>query len=248
MSTRNMTCFANLIIMCNIKNGLFHHTLYTIQGFYMNYFIYFIFFPIGGDMDPIKSIWKSFISESQRPPEKDTKVVVVDTIIHELEYHIKELERIVHDKEIDDRRRNTGVDYSWLISTAPKGFEIPQLQRLELEELCYKIKPEECSRILSLFRDSLFNDPLPSHLPRIMRSCIIQVIEQRPKEETLTEWVSKRTLSLTRIRPNPKVSPSQLGDPEVPSHEETRRCYSTPALQSTTAPEFCHQGIDSLPV
>lgn len=206
------------------------------------------FFPIGGDMDPIKSIWKSFISESQRPPEKDTKVVVVDTIIHELEYHIKELERIVHDKEIDDRRRNTGVDYSWLISTAPKGFEIPQLQRLELEELCYKIKPEECSRILSLFRDSLFNDPLPSHLPRIMRSCIIQVIEQRPKEETLTEWVSKRTLSLTRIRPNPKVSPSQLRDPEVSSHEETRRCYSTPALQSTTAPEFCHQGIDSLPV
>lgn len=64
-------------------------------------------------MDPIKSIWKSFISESHRPPEKDTKVVVVDTIIHELEYHIKELERIAHDKEIDDRRRNTGVDYSW---------------------------------------------------------------------------------------------------------------------------------------
>lgn len=224
------------------------HIVYYTRVLHELFHLFYFFFPIGGDMDPIKSIWKSFISESQRPPEKDTKVVVVDTIIHELEYHIKELERIVHDKEIDDRRRNTGVDYSWLISTAPKGFEIPQLQRLELEELCYKIKPEECSRILSLFRDSLFNDPLPSHLPRIMRSCIIQVIEQRPKEETLTEWVSKRTLSLTRIRPNPKVSPSQLGDPEVPSHEETRRCYSTPALQSTTAPEFCHQGIDSLPV
>ncbi|XP_062589498.1 protein RD3-like, partial [Saccostrea cucullata] len=121
-------------------------------------------------MEPIKSLWKNFMSEGHRPPEKDSKVVVIDTIIHELEYHIKELERISHEKEVDDRRRNTGVDYSWLMSTTPKGFEIPQLQRLELEELCYKVKPDECGRILSLFRDALFNDPLPSHLPRIMRS------------------------------------------------------------------------------
>ena len=199
-------------------------------------------------MDPLKSLWKSFMSDSHRPPEKDSKVVVVDTILQELEYHIKELERLAHEKELDDRRRHTGVDYSWLISTAPKGFEIPQLQRLQLEELCYKIKPEECGRILSLFRDSIYNEPLPSHLPQIMRSCIIQIIEQRPKEDTLTDWVSKRTLSLTRIRPNPKVSPSQLGDPEAPSQEETRRCYSTPALQSTTVQELSHTGIDSLPV
>ncbi|XP_048741575.1 protein RD3-like [Ostrea edulis] len=198
-------------------------------------------------MESIKSLWKNIASDVHRPPEKDSKVVVVDTIMHELEYHIKELERVAYEKEVDDRRRHTGVDYSWLISTGPKGFEIPQLQRLELEEICYKIKPEECGRILSLFRDALFNDPLPSHLPQIMRSCIIQVIEQRPREETLSEWVTKRTLSLTRIRPNPKVSPSQLGESEIAGHEETRRCHSTPALQAARVQEF-KQGIESLPV
>lgn len=115
-------------------------------------------------MDFIKFIWKFFILESYCFLEKDIKVVVVDIIIYELEYYIKELECIVYDKEIDDRRRNIGVDYSWLISIVLKGFEILQFQRFELEELCYKIKLEECSRILSLFRDLFFNDFLLFYL------------------------------------------------------------------------------------
>ena len=37
----------------------------------------------------------------------------------------------------------------------PKNYEMPQLERLELEELTMKVSPGECGRVLSLFRDAV---------------------------------------------------------------------------------------------
>ena len=37
----------------------------------------------------------------------------------------------------------------------PKNYEMPQLERLELEELTMKVSPAECGRVLSLFRDAV---------------------------------------------------------------------------------------------
>ena len=201
-------------------------------------------------MYPLKSIWKSMVPETHKVPGRDEKTLVMDTLMSELEYHIKELEAMAREKEQNERRRATGVDYSWLISAPPKSYEIPQLERLELEELCYKVKPEETGKILSLFRDTLYNDPPPKDLPRILKSCISQIIEQRPKEETLTEWVTKRTLSLTRMRTHTRISPSHFVDPE---QQETSSQTSVDSISlkssspSDNVTEF-HHDAESLPV
>lgn len=163
--------------------------------------------------------WKSLLKpwaggDNQKPPERDAQVMVTDSLMIELEFHIKETEKISRDREQEIRRQQTGVDYSWLVTAPVKSYEIPQLKRLELEELCYQVKPEECGKVISLFRDSVLNEPSVKEMPRIMKACIQQILDQRPKEETLTEWVTKRTVSLTNIklRPQTKITPTEIED------------------------------------
>ncbi|KAK3102714.1 hypothetical protein FSP39_013367 [Pinctada imbricata] len=202
-------------------------------------------------MYPLKSIWKSLVPETQKLPNKNEKTQVVDTILSELDYHIKELDALAREKEQQERRKNTGVDYSWLISTPPKTYEIPQLERLELEELCYKVKPEESGKILSIFRDTLYNEPQTKDLPKIMKSCISQIIEQRPKEETLSDWVSKKTMSLTKLRHHTRISPSSITDPEAQETSSQTSVDSFDMKSSRTTSislQDYHGDMESLPV
>ncbi|XP_046556557.1 protein RD3-like [Haliotis rubra] len=163
-------------------------------------------------MMAFKSLWNRrwLSTDTYKPPEKDEHVMVADSLLSELEFHIRDIDKRNRDKEDEDKRRTTGVDYSWLVSVTPKTYEVPQLERLELEELCYKVSSTECGKIISLFRDAVLRERPVRELPGVMRSCVLQVIEQRPREETLSEWVTKRTMSLTslKLRPNPKVAPS----------------------------------------
>lgn len=160
-------------------------------------------------MFSLKSLWKPWSGDTTKPPERDERMMVADSLMLELEFHMKEGEQMAKEKEQEERRQQTGVDYSWLISTPAKPYEIPQLERLELEDLCYQVKPTECSKVITSFRDSLLNEPKVSEMPRIFKACIRQVIEQRPKEESLSEWVVKRTESLSnmKFRPVSKITP-----------------------------------------
>lgn len=163
----------------------------------------------GKGMFSLKSIWKPWSGDTSRPPERDERMMVADSLLLELEFHMKEGEQIAKEKEQEERRQQTGVDYSWLISAPVKPYEIPQLERLEIEDLCYQVKPSESGKVVTLFRDSILNEPKVSEIPKIFKACIRQVIEQRPKEETLTEWVVKRTVSLSslKLRPVSKITP-----------------------------------------
>lgn len=45
-----------------------------------------------------------------------------------------------HQRELESRKAAGGVDYSWLVAATPKTYEMPQLERLEIEELCLKVR------------------------------------------------------------------------------------------------------------
>lgn len=184
-------------------------------------------------MFPLKSVWKSLVSHDQsKPPVRNEKSMVADSLMSELDYNIKELEKIYNQKELDQTRRKTGVDYSWLVTTTPKGYQIPQLERLELEELFYQVKPEECGKILTLFRDTLLNEPQPSQLPSLLKACVRQTLQQRPKDPSITEWVSQKTMGLATLkgRHAAKVMPSvEERDPENnPGIQTEERIHNTP--------------------
>ncbi|OWF41563.1 protein RD3-like [Mizuhopecten yessoensis] len=215
-------------------------------------------------MIPLKSVWNKLTTDPNRPPERDQQGQVSDSLMNELDFQIKELERLERENDQEQKRKETGVDYSWLISAPPKTYEIPQLERLELEGLCYQVKPEETGKVLNLFRDALLNEPKPSQLSRILRACIRQILEQRPKEETLAAWVTKRSLSLGSLRVRPissKVSPSPGSgnvqvDPEIQAGTPVSHPYQNNAFyggRTISLPEYTNkyaqsQDVDSLPV
>lgn len=160
-------------------------------------------------MLPFKALWKSWTSDAQKPPERNEHTMIAESLMMELEFHIREVEQAKWEIEQEEKKKQTGVDYSWLISTQPKQIDIPQLERLELEELCYQVRPCECSKITTLFRDAMVRIPTIQEMPRIMKACVLQTIEQRPKEESFSEWMIRRTSSLSnlKLRPSPKITP-----------------------------------------
>ncbi|XP_070559935.1 protein RD3-like [Ptychodera flava] len=196
-----------------------------------------------------------------RPPEKSETVVVTESLLLELDTQIRENERIAREKDHEEKIKRSSVDYSWLISTPPKNFEIPQIQRLEIEELCTKVKPQESGKVITRFREVLERNPKVQEIPLLFKSVIQQVLQERPKEESVGEWVLKRTASLTKLKPaiHTRVYPFGSGN-EDDTHSdetemvETRRVmslpeFSTPQPKSryNSLPEFCAK-TDDLPV
>lgn len=213
-------------------------------------------------MLPLKTVWNKLTVDPNQPPVRDQQSLVSDSLMNELDFHVKEMERMERENDQERKRQETGVDYSWLISAPPKVYEVPQLERLELEGQCYQVKPSESGTVLSLFRDALLNEPKSYELARILRACIRQVFEQRPKEETLAQWVTKRSISLgsLRIRPtSSKVSPCPRSgnlqvDPEIQaistiSNGQHGNLLGRTHVRAVSLPEYARgQDIDTLPV
>ncbi|GFO40526.1 retinal degeneration 3 [Plakobranchus ocellatus] len=188
----------------------------------------------------LRNLWRRGSADSYRepggyrPPARDQHMVACDTLMSELDFHMKELERSRVQAEQEARRIKTGVDYSWLMEYPSRpSYEMPQMERLELEELCYKIEGAECTRVIALFRQAINSreSPRPEDLPYLLRSCVRQVLDGRPTPETLTEWVSRRTHSLAslssslaglRLRPSGKVVPAAAEEGESAS---SSGCY-----------------------
>uniref|UniRef100_A0A2C9LE14 Protein RD3 n=1 Tax=Biomphalaria glabrata TaxID=6526 RepID=A0A2C9LE14_BIOGL len=190
-------------------------------------------------MMSLRNFWRRSMGSGEvyRAPEKDEHTVACETLLSELEYHIKELDRLRQAQEQEERRLRTGVDYSWLMESHPKLYEIPQMERLELEELCYKVTGSECTQVISLFRDAIAQGPRVEDLAYIMRSCVRKILDERPVPETLSEWVTRRTqsianFSILRLRPTGKVVPaSEAEDIEMQNnevHEKKSRAMSVP--------------------
>jgi hypothetical protein len=109
-----------------------------------------------------------------------------------------------------ERRVEGSVDYSWLaVKPNYKSYKIPQAERMEMDELCTKVKPDECGRIINVFRDALSLATPIEEVPRLLRASILQVIDSRVKEETIPEWLTKSLGNLSKMRPRSarKVTP-----------------------------------------
>ncbi|XP_013381342.1 protein RD3 [Lingula anatina] len=155
-------------------------------------------------------IWNR--DSASRPVEKNDSVMVAESLMSELDFQIHEAEELKFHKEQEARRQKTGVDYSWLVTTPPKTFKIPPGMRLELEQMASRVRPSECSTVLTSFRDALLQEPEVFEIPHIMRACIQHVLSRQPvPSETWVDWVGRRTQSLSniRLRSSPKVLPVQ---------------------------------------
>jgi hypothetical protein len=74
-------------------------------------------------------------------------------------------------------------------------------------------------------------DPGEEEIPRLLRSVIHQVLEARPpREESMPEWLMRSVTSLSRYRPNPRISP--IVDPGDGGGSKKSSVASSASMQS----------------
>ena len=136
------------------------------------------------------------------PPVKADSDVVCEALMLELESQIKDVERINREVEREKKRIANEADYSWLISSPPKAFEIPHLERLALEQLASKVRPEDSGDVISEFRDAVEGIPRDTReLPQVMRCIIEKNLVERPNKseesESTLRWLTR---SMSQLR------------------------------------------------
>ena len=164
------------------------------------------------------------------PPVKAESDVVCEALMEELESQIRDVERINREVERENKRMANEADYSWLISTPPKSFEIPQMERLVLEQLASKVQPQDSGNVISEFRDAVQGIPRDiKELPQVMR-CIIEknLLERSNKSEeteSTLRWIT-RSMSQLRTLTSQSGRVYPLSDIELEDVPRTRRVKS----------------------
>ncbi|ELT90737.1 hypothetical protein CAPTEDRAFT_49596, partial [Capitella teleta] len=74
--------------------------------------------------------------------------MVAESLMMELDFQVQEAEQLHQEQKQQEKREATGVDYSWLMTPSTKGYEMSQVERMEIEELCMKVKPAECGKVI----------------------------------------------------------------------------------------------------
>ncbi|GAU93372.1 hypothetical protein RvY_05325 [Ramazzottius varieornatus] len=124
---------------------------------------------------------------SEKLPEKSESQLVSESLLHELETAIKETEARNRARDLEERKRNLKVDYSWLIDPVRlhrRPYEIMPGERMEIESLCWQILPSECNKVIMQFREYLAREPAIYELPGLFRGCLQQTLQSRPVQET----------------------------------------------------------------
>lgn len=157
--------------------------------------------------------------------------VVCEALMEELDSQIKDVARINREVEREKKKMANQADYSWLISTPPKSYQIPHMERLTLEQLASKVRPEDSGNVISEFRDIVEGIPRDvEELPKIMRFVIEKNYLERPikdhQPESTLRWLT-RSFSQLRTFTNPssaRIYP--VTDIELEAAAPTRRVKS----------------------
>ncbi|KAL8185357.1 UNVERIFIED_CONTAM: Protein rd3 [Gekko kuhli] len=178
---------------------------------------------------------------SQRSPTE----MVIETLMMELGWQIKEAEKQQRDRENEYRKIKTGVDYSWLISYQKHNYDISPGERLQLEDLCSKIHPSYCGPVVIRFRQLIAEyEPEAPEVSRLFRSALHDVLEKMKEEEEAKklarQWNTKHktSLSLTTFKTRSRISPfssdiKTISEDVERGTDPTRRVWSMPEFRST---------------
>ena len=165
------------------------------------------------------------------PPVKADGDVVCEALLMELESQIRDVERINREVEREKKRAANIADYSWLITTPQKSFEIPQIERLALEQLAAKVRPEDSGNIISEFRDAVEGIPRNTkELPQVMR-CLIEknLLERQNKgeeSESTLRWITRSMSQLRTLTNHTSGRIYPVEDIELQAVPEPRRAKS----------------------
>ncbi|XP_007255564.3 protein RD3 [Astyanax mexicanus] len=211
--------------------------------------------------------WFMWSEPQYRRPRREPSEVVTDTLMLELSWQLKEAQRLQRERDNQYRRMNTGVDYSWLMSTPRITYDISQAERLGLEQLCGKVQPSYCGALILRFRQVLMeNEPEVQEVSGLFRSVLLEALDRMQAEQEAQrlsrQWNNKRSISMSllnfksRVRINPfgssvGLTASNYGSEEsagelqtVSQDVEKGLQYSDRAQRFWSMPDFRQKGIN----
>ncbi|XP_069090037.1 protein RD3 [Pleurodeles waltl] len=177
---------------------------------------------------------------SQRSPVD----MVMETLMVELNWQIKQTEKQQRERENEYRKIKTGVDYSWLVSYPKHSYEINPGDRLQLEDLCAKIHPSYCGPVILRFRHLITEyDPEVQEVAPLFRSVLQEAFDKMKEEEEskklTSQWNTRRTLSLslTTFKSRSRIYPfssdiKTISEDVEHGAEPARRVWSMPEFQT----------------
>ena len=128
-------------------------------------------------------------------PGVDEQALAQDCIMHELDQTIKSMEKENFELFKANTRKLSKVDYTWLITIPCKHYKIPPMTRMEIETLGYKIKPEDITYCLRLFKSQVsITTPIPQipiTLAQILRQVTTEYDIVRYSDASKCKWYQK---------------------------------------------------------
>ncbi|KAJ1108146.1 hypothetical protein NDU88_005528 [Pleurodeles waltl] len=109
-------------------------------------------------------------NEQGKPGQCSSSEAVTKTLLRELQWHLKERERLVQEIENGQKMQRVGGDCNWLKNSFNLNPSIPLTEQRQLEMLCSRIQPSHTGTVLSRFREVLAeNDVLPWEIVYIFK-------------------------------------------------------------------------------
>ncbi|XP_007903201.1 protein RD3 [Callorhinchus milii] len=184
--------------------------------------------------------WFKWSEPYHRCSERNPADMVVDTLMMELSWQIKQAEKMQRERENEYRRIRTGVDYSWLVSYPKHSYDISPVERLELESACAKIHPSYCGPVILRFRQKVVEyEPEVKEVSQLFQSVLQETMERMKDEEEakkLTrQWTKKRTTSLSTFKSRVRIFPFSSNIKTV--SEDVEQC-NVPARRLWSLPDF----------
>ncbi|XP_069624642.1 protein RD3 [Ranitomeya imitator] len=189
--------------------------------------------------------WFRWNEPNLRLTQRNPADMVVETLMMELSWQMKQAEKQQRERENEYRKIKTGVDYSWLVNYPKHSYDISPVERLQLEESCSTIHPSYCGPVILRFRQMVSEyEPEVHEVPRLFRAVLQEASEKMKEEEDVKklarQWNTKRamSLSLTTFKSRARIYPF-LSDIKTISEdverevEPTRRVWSMPEFRTT---------------
>ncbi|XP_020650314.1 protein RD3 [Pogona vitticeps] len=189
--------------------------------------------------------WFGWNEPPSRIAQRSPTEMVVETLMMELSWQIKEAEKQQRERENEYRKIKTGVDYGWLVSYPKHNYDISPGERLQLEDMCSKIHPSYCGPVIIRFRQLVTEyEPEAPEVSRLFRSVLQDAIEKSKEEEEAKklakQWNTKQksSLSLTTFKSRARISPfssdiKTISEDVERGTDPTRRVWSMPEFRST---------------
>ncbi|XP_069787461.1 protein RD3 isoform X3 [Narcine bancroftii] len=145
------------------------------------------------------SSWFKWNEPYHRLMKRSPTDMVVETLMMELSWQIKQAEKMQRQREDESRRIKTGVDYSWLVSHPHHSYDVTPGARLELEEVCSKINPSYCGPVVLRFRQLIEEyEPDVQEVVQLFRFVLMDATERMKEDQEtrklIRQWSKKRTV------------------------------------------------------